>query len=761
MNRLMTIVIENAGAQRGFLISEQDGQLVIEAVAEAGGSEPQVMQAINLTENNLLSAGIVQYVARTQQAVVLEDAAHAGEFVYDPYIQHHQVKSLLCIPLVNLGKTSGILYLENNLATDVFAPERLEMLDLLSSQMATSINLARLHRNLEQRVEERTVDLQEANEQLHREIIGRMEAEQEHDESRSRLASILNAAMDAIITINEEQIVVMSNPATTQMFGYAAADIVGRPLSLLMPEGNRKAHADHVRAFGQTHVTNRRMSALGSLWGRRANGEEFPIEVAISQVKVSGQKYYTAIARDITERRKAEAMLRESEEKFRNIAEQSPNMIFISQNGRIVFVNQQVTEIMGYSRKEFLSPDIAMPSFVAAESIELVQSNFARLMRGEKIPTYEYTLLNKAKERVEAIIAIRLINYESDWAILGVVTDIAHLKRTEASLRESERLLRLVTNNFPAFLSIIIQGEQDLIVDFTSGKEFEKLNLDPASFVGKTLEEVFGDQAAIVRGNYKRAFMGEEVSFELFINDQNQLYNAIPLIGENGAIDRIMVVVENVTERKLFEAQSQQAAATAERERLGRELHDAVTQTLFSASVIAKALPDIWEKDPAIGRTYMEQLPRLLKGALAEMRTLLLELRPNALREQTLGQLLELLAEAARARSGAIVTLKVEGDRPLPEDVSIALHRIAQESLNNVAKHAESTHISIWLRLDQSGVKLHISDDGRGFDPETIPSGHLGVRIMRERAQKIGATFQIDSKSGDGTIVIVTWSDQA
>jgi signal transduction histidine kinase len=322
-------------------------------------------------------------------------------------------------------------------------------------------------------------------------------------------------------------------------------------------------------------------------------------------------------------------------------------------------------------------------------------------------------------------------------------------------------LLRLVTNNFPAFLSIIIQGEQDLIVDFTSGKEFEKLNLDPASFVGKTLEEVFGDQAAIVRGNYKRAFMGEEVSFELFINDQNQLYNAIPLIGENGAIDRIMVVVENVTERKLFEAQSQQAAATAERERLGRELHDAVTQTLFSASVIAKALPDIWEKDPAIGRTYMEQLPRLLKGALAEMRTLLLELRPNALREQTLGQLLELLAEAARARSGAIVTLKVEGDRPLPEDVSIALHRIAQESLNNVAKHAESTHISIWLRLDQSGVKLHISDDGRGFDPETIPSGHLGVRIMRERAQKIGATFQIDSKPGDGTIVIVTWSDQA
>ena len=210
-----------------------------------------------------------------------------------------------------------------------------------------------------------------------------------------------------------------------------------------------------------------------------------------------------------------------------------------------------------------------------------------------------------------------------------------------------------------------------------------------------------------------------------------------------------------------LQVQVQQVAILEERDRLARELHDAVTQTLFSASVIAKAVPDIWEKDPAIGRTYLEQLPRLLQGALAEMRTLLLELRPSALRDQAMGQLLEMLVEAARARSGAIVTLKIEGDRPLPEDVTITLHRITQESLNNVAKHAEASEINIRLICDTEQVVLHIADDGRGFDPETIPSGHLGVGIMRERAQKIGATFQVDSKPGDGTIVTVTWSDQA
>ena len=143
--KMMAIVMENAGAQRGFLILEQDGQWMIESALEMGESDPQVMQAINITENNLLSAGIVQYVARTQQTVVLEDAACNGGFVYDPYIQRHQVKSLLCTPLVNLGRTSGILYLENNLITDAFTPERLELLNLMSSQMAISIDQADAH----------------------------------------------------------------------------------------------------------------------------------------------------------------------------------------------------------------------------------------------------------------------------------------------------------------------------------------------------------------------------------------------------------------------------------------------------------------------------------------------------------------------------------------------------------------------------------------------------------------------------------------
>ena len=120
-------------------------------------------------------------------------------------------------------------------------------------------------------------------------------------------------------------------------------------------------------------------------------------------------------------------------------------MIFISQNDKIAFINQQSFEIMGYVQEQMFAADFDLLSLVAPESIELVQSNFARLMQGEALPAHEYTLLTRAGERVEAIIALRLIDYESEKAILGVVTDITQLKQTEIALQRSieEQLLLL------------------------------------------------------------------------------------------------------------------------------------------------------------------------------------------------------------------------------------------------------------------------------------------------------------------------------
>jgi ligand-binding sensor domain-containing protein/signal transduction histidine kinase len=213
--------------------------------------------------------------------------------------------------------------------------------------------------------------------------------------------------------------------------------------------------------------------------------------------------------------------------------------------------------------------------------------------------------------------------------------------------------------------------------------------------------------------------------------------------------------------------QSQELAVVEERNRLARDLHDAVTQTLFSSSLIAEALPELWESDQAEGRELLRDLKQLSRGALAEMRTLLLELRPAALAETPLRDLLRQLCDAATGRTGVPVSMSADGQCSVPSEVHVALYRIAQEALNNVVKHSQASQVAVGLRCippysDGLGrcprqVELRVSDNGRGFDPDLIPSDRLGLGIIHERAQAIGAEIEILSQTGQGTAIVVMW----
>ncbi|MHB1134758.1 MAG: GAF domain-containing protein [Chloroflexota bacterium] len=221
--------------------------------------------------------------------------------------------------------------------------------------------------------------------------------------------------------------------------------------------------------------------------------------------------------------------------------------------------------------------------------------------------------------------------------------------------------------------------------------------------------------------------------------------------------DQAALAIENARLRE----RAEQLAVAAERSRLARDLHDAVTQTLFSASLIAEVLPRLWERNPDEGRRRLEELRQLTRGALAEMRTLLLELRPTALTEAALGDLLKQLAEAINGRARLPVSLTIEGQRPLPAEVQVALYRIAQEALNNVAKHSGASSVAVVLRCLGDRVELSVSDDGRGFDRGVVPPNHLGLGIMSERAEAIGALLALESKPGQGTNVSVVWIENA
>jgi signal transduction histidine kinase len=171
--------------------------------------------------------------------------------------------------------------------------------------------------------------------------------------------------------------------------------------------------------------------------------------------------------------------------------------------------------------------------------------------------------------------------------------------------------------------------------------------------------------------------------------------------------------------------------------------------------LIADVLPANWERDPEEGMQNLTRLQRLTRGALAEMRTLLLELRPSALNKTGLGDLLHQLAEAVMSHKKIDIQVNASEKGALPLEIKAGLYRLAQEALNNAAKHSRATQACVDLTWEQDYLHLSIRDDGRGFDSEQVAEG-FGFSIMRERAAAIGAHLKIDSQVNAGTQVLIT-----
>jgi PAS domain S-box-containing protein len=199
-------------------------------------------------------------------------------------------------------------------------------------------------------------------------------------------------------------------------------------------------------------------------------------------------------------------------------------------------------------------------------------------------------------------------------------------------------------------------------------------------------------------------------------------------------------------------ARASELAAAEERQRLAHELHDAVNQTLWTAALTAESvLGDLDDDSPLQHR--VSRLRQLTRGALAEMRGLLLELRPDELEQLGLDELIEHLITALECRRDLDVTLDLS-----PVDLApatrLVFYRVAQEGLRNIAQHAEATGLEVRLQPGPP-VELTIVDDGSGFDPEHVAPGHMGLKFMRERAASVGATVDITTAVGQGTTITV------
>jgi PAS domain S-box-containing protein len=241
----------------------------------------------------------------------------------------------------------------------------------------------------------------------------------------------------------------------------------------------------------------------------------------------------------------------------------------------------------------------------------------------------------------------------------------------------------------------------------------------------------------------------------LVINSSKKNYfNQIHILRLQAFANQAAIAIRNA---QLY-SQAQEAAALEERQRLAREMHDVVSQTLFSASIQAEALPYLVDSEPIDNiKNRLYELHRLTRGALAEMRTMLMELRPNAIVNTDMGNLLQQLVDGLAGRTTAKIELSCTGVGLLPAEVQTAFFRITQEAINNVLKHSKAKRIRIEFINQKESAFMRVEDNGCGFNLANIANERMGVRIMRERADSINANLVIKSHPGKGTKIILDW----
>ena len=205
-----------------------------------------------------------------------------------------------------------------------------------------------------------------------------------------------------------------------------------------------------------------------------------------------------------------------------------------------------------------------------------------------------------------------------------------------------------------------------------------------------------------------------------------------------------------------YAAQAEETAAAQERKRLALDLHDSVTQAIFSMTLTADAARIQLDRDPREVTAQLDHLQELARGALGEMRSLVQELRFTSVREEGLVPALRQYLESLKSRTGLTVELRAEGQERLCSDLEEALFRVVQEALNNVSKHAQTDRADVLVRMGNGEVALLVEDLGKGFDPSGVASStNIGLAGMRERVEMHGGKFEIDSSPGYGTRVVV------
>jgi PAS domain S-box-containing protein len=531
---------------------------------------------------------------------------------------------------------------------------------------------------------------------------------------------------------------------------------------------------------------------------RLANGEIRTVEVHATPVKISHREVLFSIIHDISERKRAEESLRESEEKYRSLVEQSVDgFAMVNSHGIITEWNNSEAKITGLNRNEVTGRPLWEVNYSLLpderkkqNSAEQMKSAMMEMLRTKKSP-----ILNRPGELIiirpdgiqrTVLLRLFMVNLSNDFLVGSISTDITELKKAEEELarakaeleikvkerthelKESEeKYRRIVENAGEGIIAIAPDG----IINFVNPRIPEMFGFVIHEMLGKSvLNFVAQEDRKKLKNQLDSRTRGVVDSYEIrFRRKDNSLLwvrvKGTPFFDEKGQHAGSLGLLTDVTEeKKLLDRLKDYAKKITrvqeeERKRIAYELHDDTAQYL---SIIKLELDALLQSGKIQSPEVLEKLQYLEKDtdrAFNDVRRYSHELRPAVLDHLGLQAALEQIAEDINKLKEITLRFTAEGEEPeLSDEVKLALFRIAQEALSNARKHSKASNAIIKLQFFDKRVKLSVIDDGIGFDVQeaTVRStlkGSLGLTSMQERAELIGADLKIDSRPGKGTTV--------
>ena len=485
---------------------------------------------------------------------------------------------------------------------------------------------------------------------IYRQVVDRNATELRIREIEARVGGIVESAMDAIISIDERQRVVQFNAAAERAFRWPRSAVMGQSIDMLIPKRFHAAHQAHIEKFGQTSTTSRDMGAQMVLRGVRADGDEFPIEASISQHTEAGRKLFTVILRDVTERVGAQELLARSESRLRGILDSAMDAIItVDESQHILLFNAAAEAVFGCPRGEAIGTPLAwfIPErFRAAHAGHLASfrtiGSTSRRMGGQRIVMG----LRRNGEEFPIDASISQVSEGGQHLFTVILRDVTERTRAEHDLRRSRE-----------------------------------------------------------------------------------------------DIKELALAASNLREQ--------------EKRRVARELHDELGQALTALKIDVGWLRAGLAETPGV-KDKLAEMQLLIDGTVAATRRISSDLRPLVLDDLGLAAAADWLVQNFSQRTGIACELAMSRDLELTDPHATTIFRVLQESLTNIAKHAQASRVEVTLQREAGEVTLTVSDDGVGFalDAPRKPACY-GLLGLRERAMLLGGEVAIESAPGRGTLVEV------